>query len=67
MVVQFFNVVIEWKCPRVGANTLYYDHDGSVDLVLCMSVSGAVDGAFETLYIGINTLTVGWAQQFDAI
>jgi hypothetical protein len=20
--VQFFNVFIEWKCPRVGANTL---------------------------------------------
>jgi hypothetical protein len=36
-------------------------------LVLCLSVSGAVDGAFEKLYIGINTLTVGWAQQFDAI
>ena len=46
---------------------LTHDHDGSVGLVLCLSVSGAVDGAFEKLYIGINTLTVGWAQQFDAI
>jgi hypothetical protein len=65
MVVQFFNVVIEWKCLRVGANTLYhYDHDG---FGFSLSVSGAVDGAFEKLYIGINTLTVGWAQQFDAI